>query len=67
MNQKIITLIALIVCTSFAQTYNRSDWGASWVDADKDCQKHTTGSANSGEFTSCYDVNKKDFLSPFFS
>lgn len=38
MNQKIIMLILALICISNAQTYNRSDWGASWIDVDKDCQ-----------------------------
>lgn len=36
--KKIIAIIVLLVSASFAQTYNRNDWGASWADADKDCQ-----------------------------
>jgi len=35
--KRIIVLIALLICASFAQTYKRADWG-SWIDADKDCQ-----------------------------
>lgn len=33
-----IILIILTVCASFAQTYNRYEWGSSWIDIDKDCQ-----------------------------
>lgn len=35
---KFIAFIVLLCSVAWSQTYNRSEWGNSWIDADKDCQ-----------------------------
>jgi hypothetical protein len=35
---KFFALVFLLCSVAFPQTYVRSEWGGTWIDADKDCQ-----------------------------